>query len=474
MSAGEGSPAPPAKGGAPDRGSALALFTDRYELTMLQSYVDGGLFAPATFELFARTLPEQRNYLLACGLEDTLRYLERLAFGSGALAVLERLGFPARFLDWLAELRFTGEVYAMPEGTPAFAGEPLLVVEAPLPEAQIAETYLLNQVHFQTVIASKGARVTAAAAGRPVADFGSRRAHGTDAALKAARALYVAGIASTSNVLAGERYGIPVTGTMAHSYVQAHGDEPAAFRAFVASHPDTVLLVDTYDAIEGVRAVIALADELGAAFRVRAVRLDSEPLAELALEARRLLDAAGLERVGIFASGGLDEHAIASLVEAGAPIDAFGVGTRAVTSADAPTFDAVYKLAAYDGAGRLKLSSKKATLPGRKQVFRRRDEAGTASGDVIARADEALAGEALLERVMRDGERLPAGERTLEQARERAAAEIARLPERLRRLDPVTPPYPVEVSAALRADEARVRAELSRWGGSGRWGGAGR
>ena len=462
MSAGEGPPTRPSRGG----GSRLALFTDRYELTMLQSYVDEGLFAPATFELFARTLPEQRNYLLACGLEDALRYLETLAFGSDALAALERLGFPARFLDWLAELRFTGDVYALPEGTPAFAGEPLLVVEAPLPEAQIAETYLLNQVHFQTAIASKGARVAAAAAGRPVADFGSRRAHGTDAALKAARALYVAGVASTSNVLAGERYGIPVTGTMAHSYVQAHGDELAAFRAFVASHPETVLLVDTYDTIEGVRAVIALAEELGEAFRVRAVRLDSEPLAELAIEARRLLDAADLERVQIFASGGLDELSIARLVEAGAPIDAFGVGTRAVTSADAPTFDAVYKLAAYDGAGRLKLSSEKATLPGRKQVFRRRDEAGSASGessgDVIARADEVLAGEPLLEQVMRRGERLPAGERTLEQARERAAAEIARLPERLWGLAPATPPYPVEVSAALRADEARLRAELSR------------
>ena len=446
--------------GVPDDGSALALFTDHYELTMLQSYLDEGLLGPATFELFARTLPEERNYLLACGLEDALRYLETLAFRADALAVVERLGFPARFLDWLAGLRFTGDVYALAEGTPAFAGEPLLVVEAPLPEAQLVETYLLNQLHFQTAIASKGARVVAAAAGRPVTDFGSRRAHGTDAALKAARALYVAGFASTSNVLAGARYGIPVAGTMAHSYVQAHSGELAAFRALVARHPETVLLVDTYETIAGVRAVIALAAELGDAFRVRAVRLDSEPLGELAVEARRLLDAAGLERVEIVASGGLDEHAIAGLVRARAPIDSFGVGTRVVTSADAPTFDAVYKLAAYDGAGRLKLSSEKATLPGRKQVFRQRDEAG--GGDVVARADEALAGAPLLQQVMGGGERLPAGERTLDQARERAAREIARLPERLRELEPAAPPYPVEVSAALRADEVRLRAALSR------------
>ena len=437
-------------------GVDLALFTDLYELTMLQSYWQHDMRAPATFELFARTLPEGRNYLLACGLDSALTYLERLEFGAESLEALERVGFPAGFLDWLGELRFTGNVWAMPEGTPAFGNEPLLTVEGPLPEAQIVETYLINQVHFQTLVASKGARVVTAAAGRPVADFGGRRAHGTDAGLTAARALYLAGMASTSNVAAGARYGIPVTGTMAHSYVQAHGEDYAAFRDFVATHPETTLLVDTFDTLDGVRTVVRLAGELGDAFRVRNIRLDSEPLGDLAVEARRILDAAGLTSVRIIASGGLDEYSVAELVASGAPIDAFGVGTRAVTSSDAPTFDAVYKLAAYDGEGRIKHSPDKATLPGRKQVFRQRDASGVATRDILARADERHEGEPLLVQVMRDGERLPAGGESLAAARERAASEIARLPEPLRALDAASPPYEVVVSDALRADAARL------------------
>ena len=437
-------------------GADLALFTDLYELTMLQSYWQHGMDAPATFELFARTLPEGRNYLLACGLDSALTYLERLAFDADALAAVERLGFPAGFLDWLGDLRFTGDVWAMPEGTLAFANEPLLTVEAPLPEAQIVETYLINQVHFQTLIASKGARVVGAAAGRPVADFGGRRAHGTDAGLLAARALHLAGMASTSNVAAGARYGIPVTGTMAHSYVQAHGDDRAAFRDFVATHPGTTLLVDTFDTLDGVRTVAALAAEIGDAFQVGAIRLDSEPLGELAVESRRILDAAGLDAVRIIASGGLDERGVAALVAAGAPIDAFGVGTRAVTSADAPTFDAVYKLAAYDGEGRIKHSPGKATLPGRKQVFRQRAPSGTASRDILARHDEPHDGDPLLVPVMRSGERLPAGSEPLPRSRERAATEVARLPSRLSALDAAEPPYEVAVSDALRADAARL------------------
>ncbi len=437
-------------------GVDLALFTDLYELTMLQSYWQHDMSAPATFELFARTVPEGRNYLLACGLDSALTYLERLEFGAESLASLERVGFPAGFLDWLGELRFTGDVWAMPEGTPAFGNEPLLTVEAPLPGAQIVETYLINQVHFQTLVASKGARVVTAAAGRPVADFGGRRAHGTDAGLTAARALYLAGMASTSNVAAGARYGIPVTGTMAHSYVQAHGADYAAFRDFVATHPETTLLVDTFDTLDGVRTVVRLAAELGDAFRVRNIRLDSEPLGELAVQARSILDAAGLTSVRIIASGGLDEYSVAELVASGAPIDAFGVGTRAVTSSDAPTFDAVYKLAAYDGEGRIKHSPGKATLPGRKQVFRQRDASGVATRDILARADERHEGEPLLVQVMQDGERLPAGEESLAAARERAASEIARQPERLRGLETASPPYEVVVSDALRADAARL------------------
>ena len=440
--------------------TSRALFTDLYQLTMLQAYAEHGLTARATFELFARSLPANRNYLLACGLDDALTYLETLHFNPEALATLERGGrFPARFLDWLGELRFTGDVYAMAEGTAAFASEPLLIVEAPLPEAQLAETYLLNQIHFQTLIASKGSRIVDAARDCPVVDFGTRRAHGTDAALKAARALFIAGMAGTSNVLAADRYGIPSVGTMAHSYVQAHDDESDAFRSFIATHPDTILLVDTYDTAEGVRRLARLAAEMGNAFRVDAVRLDSEPLAALAQEARDILDAAGLQRVQILASGGLDESRIEELNAAGAPIDAFCVGTRAATSADAPTFDAVYKLAAYDGRGRIKLSTGKETLPGRKQVFRLHDSNGLARGDVIGNAEEHLNGDTLIEQVMKDGTRLEAGVRTITDARERASEQRMRLPPEIRRL-PLAEPYPVTVSSALQAAAATLRNGL--------------
>ncbi len=455
---------PPGHGaGAP----GPALFTDLYELSMLRSYRDGGLRARATFELYARSLPEGRNYLLACGLPSALAYLEELRFGPGDLAALRGLGLPSPFLDWLGELRFTGDVDAMPEGTPAFAGEPLLVVEAPLPEAQLVETYLINQLHFQTLVASKGARIVTAAQGRPVADFGGRRAHGSEAGLLAARALYLSGMDSTSSVAAGARYGIPVSGTMAHSYVQAHGADLPAFRAFVRTHPETTLLVDTFDTRGGVLAVIELARELGERFRVRAIRLDSDPLAELAREARRLLDGAGLPEVGILASGGLDEHSIAALLEEGAPVDGFGVGTRAVTSDDAPTFDAVYKLVAYDGEGRMKHSPGKETLPGRKQVFRQRLPSGAAARDLIARSDERHAGDPLLVPVMRGGRRLPAGAEPLERARERARSELGRLPAHVRGLGAAEPPYDVAVSEALRSDAARLR-RAGAGGGAGK------
>ena len=437
-----------------------ALFADLYELAMLQAYFDEGLRDEAVFDLYVRELPEQRNYLLACGLDDALAYLERCSFSDDALAYLDSLGrFSPAFLDSLADFHFSGDVHAVPEGTPVFAGEPIMELVAPLPEAQLAETFLINQIQLQTMIASKGVRTVAAAAGRTLVDFGARRAHGTDAALKAARALSIAGFDATSNVFAGQAYGIAVSGTMAHSYVQAHDDELAAFRAFVASHPDTTLLVDTYDTVGGVEAVIRLARELGDNFRVRALRLDSGDLASLARSARRMLDDAGLDRVELFASGGLDEHSIAALVAAGAPIDGFGVGTRVDTSDDAPYLECVYKLVAYAGRGRIKLSSAKATLPGRKQVYRV-VEGGEAVRDVIARHDEPLAGEPLMVQVMEGGCRLPAGEESLDAIRERARVEIARLPARLRALEPTQPPYPVGVSAALRASEREVRAAL--------------
>jgi nicotinate phosphoribosyltransferase len=295
----------------------------------------------------------------------------------------------------------------------------------------------------------------AAAQGRRVVDFGSRRAQGLDAALKGARAFYIAGVGATSNVLAGRVYGIPVAGTMAHSYIQAHGDERAAFRAFARTYPQTILLVDTYDTLEGVRRVIDLMNQAPGEFNVSAVRLDSGDVAALARESRSLLDAAGLREVAIFASGDLDEYGIASLLEAGAPIDGFGVGTGMSVSDDAPALDIVYKLAEYAGEGRTKLSRHKPVLPGRKQVFRR-EEAGTAIADVIARADEHLDGRPLLHPVMRAGRRIASTVPDLKSIRTHAAEEIARLPARVTTIAPADPPYPVSVSPALQQHHERV------------------
>ncbi|MEE8524271.1 MAG: nicotinate phosphoribosyltransferase [Thermoanaerobaculia bacterium] len=431
-----------------DDGNA-AILTDLYQLTMLQAYWRQGMDREATFSLFFRHLPRARNYLVACGLDEALRYLERLRFTGDSLDYLKTLDiFSRAFVDWLADFRFTGAVYAVPEGTPVFPDEPILEVVAPLPEAQLIETFVMNQIHHQTVIASKGARVVTAAAGRAVVDFGLRRMHGTDAGVKAARALHVAGAVATSNVLAGKIYGLPVTGTMAHSYVQAHDDEMSAFRAFAEIYPETVLLVDTYDTLAGIDKVVALAKELGESFRVRAIRLDSGALGDLAVAARHRLDEAGLQGVEIFASGGLDEHEISRLVAAGAPIDGFGVGTDMGVSCDAPVFDIVYKMSTYAGGGRLKLSAGKSTLPGRKQIFRV-EEDGLAIGDVLARDREELPGRPLLRPVMAGGERLPAGRVELAASRDRARREIAKLPDRVRALEPCTPPYPVTVSREL-------------------------
>jgi nicotinate phosphoribosyltransferase len=324
-----------------------------------------------TFSLFVRRLPERRNYLLACGLDDVLRYFESLRFTREGLDYLASLGqFTERFLRWLEGFRFTGDVDAVAEGTPVFENEPILEVSAPIAQAQLAETFVMNQVHLQTVLASKAARVVTAAEGRSVVDFGPRRMHGIDAAIKAARAFHIAGVAATSNTLAGQIYGVPVAGTMAHSFVQAAKNEMEAFRAFTALYPETTLLVDTYDTLQGVRHVIALARELGDAFKVRAVRLDSDDLVDLAAKARAMLDEAGLHHVEIFASGSLDEDAIAEIVTKEAPITGFGVGTSMGVSEDAPGLDIAYKLCAYGGRGRLKLSTGKPVFPGRKQVFR--------------------------------------------------------------------------------------------------------
>jgi nicotinate phosphoribosyltransferase len=439
----------------------LALVTDLYELTMLQAYVVEGMTETAVFDLFARHLPEHRNYLIAAGLETALDFLENLRFGAESLQYLDSLGkFSPEFLDYLAGFRFTGDVYAVPEGTVVFANEPILEVSAPLPQAQVVETLLLNQVHYQTVVASKAARVVTAAGGRAVVDFGLRRYHGIDAGLKAARASYIAGVEATSNVLAGKCYGIPVTGTMAHSYVLAHDDELEAFARFAECYPETVLLVDTYDTLVGVSKVVALARRLGSEFKVRAIRLDSGDLAQLAGRARKILHEAGLAGVGIFASGDLDEHRIAELVASGAPINGFGVGTQMGVSADAPYLNSAYKLVSYAGRGRMKLSADKSTMPGRKQIFRRVEDGGAAR-DVIGLHDESITGRPLLRPVMSAGRRLPDASPDLKRVRSYCAEEREALSDALLDLKPLKTPYPVDVSIGLAAERDHVVRLLS-------------
>jgi nicotinate phosphoribosyltransferase len=433
------------------REEELALLTDLYQLTMVQSYWRRGMTERATFELFVRDLPPTRRFLVACGLEHALAYLEALRFDAAGIDGLRRLGrFDPAFLDWLGELRFTGDVWAMPEGEVAFAEEPLLRVTAPLPEAQLVETYLLNAVLYPTGVASKAARCVLAADGRDVVDFSPRRDHGADAALRAARAAWIAGCVGTSNVLAGIRYGIPVYGTMAHSYVMAFDDEEAAFRAYAEEFPDAaVLLVDTYDVEEGLRRAAVVGRELAArGRRLRGVRIDSGDLVALARRAREVLDAAGLADARVLVSGDLNEHRIAGLVAAGAPVDAFGVGTELGVVADAPALGGVYKLAEYAGRGRAKRSPAKRTIPGRKQVWRRQG-----FEDVLApEGEEVPDARPLLVPVMRAGRIVHA--EPLDEARRRCAARLAALPGPLRRLEPRGPDEPSRpaLSPALRSD----------------------
>jgi nicotinate phosphoribosyltransferase len=438
-----------------------ALFIDLYELTMAQAYAAERMDQLAVFELAFRKMPGNRNYIVAAGIGDVVDFLSTFSFDDEELDYLRRNHpFSEEFLKRLKDLRFTGDVYALPEGTLVFPNEPIVQVIAPILEAQLMETFVLNQVHFQSLATAKAARVTEAAEGRSVVDFGSRRAHGTDAALKVARATYLAGGAGTSNVLAGQIYGIPVFGTMAHSYVQAHDSEAASFEAFAALYPQTTLVVDTYDTIEGVRKVIDLSRQLGERFRVRAVRLDSGDLGALAVETRRMLDGAGLKHMTIFASSSLDEYEVQRLVHSGAPIDAFGVGTKLAVMEDASHLDMAYKLVEYEGKGRLKLSTSKVLYPGRKQVFRQ-SENGCMTRDVIGRFDEQLPGEPLLQPMMRQGVRT-AAPTNLEESRLRLKSELTRLPDHLRTLAPSPTAYPVSFSDRLRGDLARIQAELAR------------
>jgi nicotinate phosphoribosyltransferase len=430
-----------------------SLLTDLYQLTMTAGYVASRRHeARVTFELSVRRLPGRRQFLVAAGLAQALDYLETLQFDARDIEWLTRLhalrGAPGAFFEWLRHFRFRGDVWAMPEGTPFFPNEPMLRIDGPLGESQLVETALLAILNFQTAIASKAARVVRAAAGTPVMEFGARRAHGLEAALFAARACHIAGCESTSLVEAGRRFGIPVTGTMAHSWVQAARSEEEAFSAFVSLFGDrSVLLVDTYDVAAAVRIAI------GAGLRPAAVRLDSGDLDALSREVRVLLDAAGLRSTRVLVSGDLDEWSIAALVRAGAPIDGFAVGTAVSTSEDAPALGGIYKLVEIQEGAEvrpvMKRSQGKATWPGRKQVYRIVDR-GVATRDLVCLADEPAppGGEPLLAPVMRNGTRI-ASDPPLATMRQHSRRAVDALPETLRTLDPAASSYRVETSASL-------------------------
>ena len=427
-----------------------ALLTDLYQLTMLQGYLAEGMNDEAAFEFFVRRLPESRRFLVAVGLEQALDYLSALRFTDAEIDWLAGTGrFDRAVLDYLSDFRFNGDVDAVPEGTIVFADEPLIRVAAPLPMAQLVESRLINILHFQTLIASKAARMVLAAPGKQLVDFGFRRAHGAEAGLLAARASYIAGFAGTATVEAERRFGIPAYGTVAHSYIQAHDSEIAAFRAFARSQPaNVVLLIDTYDTEAAAKTLAELAPELeNEGISVRAVRLDSGDLGALAVRVREIFDRAGLKQIGIFASGSVDEYMLAGLAARHAPIDGFGVGTHLTTSADAPYLDCAYKLQEYAGLARRKRSLGKATWPGRKQVFRRYDAAGTMTGDDLTLVSDDRPGTPLLRPMLRGGERVPPPE-TLADIRARAAAELAALPPALTVADS-RGTYPVTVTPAL-------------------------
>jgi nicotinate phosphoribosyltransferase len=439
----------------------LGLLTDLYELTMAAGYFAHGLADQrVSFELWMRRLPGCRNYLVAAGLEQTVDYLQHLSFSSEQIDYLRRhrafAEVPAGWFERLAKLKFDGDIWAVPEGTIVFAGEPLLRITGPLMEAQIVETYLITTLTMQTLVASKAARVTTAAAGRPVIDFGSRRAHGPQAGLLAARASFIGGCTGTSNAEAARLLDIPSLGTQAHSWIMAWGDEVDAFRKFGQLFPNAAtLLIDTYDTVQGVKNALASGSPM------QAVRLDSGDLGQLSKEVRKILDDAGRRNVQIVASGDLNETKIANLLAAGSPIDVFGVGTELVTSRDEPTLSTVYKLVEQETisgtVGRFKLAKDKSTYPFAKQVYRHMSGDGRFAGDVIARVTEAPVGEPLLLPVMQNGE-LVAPLPTLRDAQQRFLAQRDRLPAELRSLEQAAP-YPVRVSEELEASLRRLASE---------------
>lgn len=430
----------------------LTLLTDLYQLTMAQAYFREQRTGLATFSLFVRSYPPNRGYFVSAGLEDVLDFLEAFSFESTALDYLaEQKLFSADFLHYLGDLKFTGAVWAIPEGRIFFTDEPVLEITAPIIEAQILETFVINQIHLQSLIATKAARCVHAAGGRPLVDFALRRTHGTDAGMKVARTSYLAGFAGTSNLLAGSRYQIPVFGTMAHSFVSCFEREIDAFRAYVASFPNhSTLLIDTYDTIEGARNAVEVAREMASrGQKLLGVRIDSGDLAAQARAVRKVFDDANLPELKIVGSSGLDEFELAELARSNTPFDSYGIGTKMGMSADAPWADMSYKLVEYERRPLLKLSPGKTSWPGKKQVFRLRDSEGKYVRDVIGLREENLAGERLLKEVLRGGKMLHRYPSLME-SRNLFAEEFAAIPEEVKRIrDPS--PYPVAFSRGVEA-----------------------
>lgn len=443
-------------------GQRFALLTDLYQLTMAACYFDQGMNDEATFSLFIRKYPERRGYFVAAGLEEALNYLATLKFGEDDLAYLESTGlFQARFLDFLKTVRFTGEVHALPEGSIFFKDEPILEVSAPIIEAQLVETFIINAVSLQTLIATKASRSVHAARGRPIVDFSLRRTQGTDAGLKVARASYLVGFLGTSNVLAGKLYDIPIFGTMAHSYITSFQEEIDAFRVFAKNFPKvTTLLIDTYDNYAGARKAAQVAREMEArGERLRSVRLDSGDIAAISQRVRRILAEEGVGYAKILASGGFDEYKIARVLAAGGEVDHLAVGTKMGVSADAPYFDIAYKLVKYAGRPVMKLSTGKVTLVDKKQVFRFYDDQGSMARDTIAlRHEEVPDGQPLLEKVMEQG-RIAQDLPGLKQSREYFASQFALLPPAYKDIEnPAV--YPVSLSPGLEKLQSQVEQEI--------------
>ena len=440
--------------------SSSPLLTDLYELNMIQAYLDHGENGEAVFEFFVRRLPARRSFLLAAGLADAIDYLTTLHFSDAEIDWLKSTGrFNQSLFDYLAGFRFTGDVHAIPEGSVCFPSEPLIRITAPLPQAQLVETRLINILHYQTLVASKAARMVLAAPGKILSDFGLRTAHGAEAGLFSARASYIAGFAGAANVLAGKRYGIPIVGTMAHSYVQVHDDETQAFENFARARPEgVILLIDTYDTEQGARKVVELAPRLKAdGITIRGVRIDSGDLITNAHKVRRILDEGGLREVIILVSGGINEDILQGMMKARTPIDGFGIGVNLAASLDAPALDCAYKLQSYAGRPKRKLSEGKATWPGAKQVWRTYDADGRMRGDILSLETDRQPGEPLIVPVMRAG-KLIASLPALAQIREHAALDLKRLAGPLARLESGFE-YTVQMADALRALAEQISAK---------------